>query len=202
MQRGALNSRTDALAVWRLSRPDLDVRAAFQNATRCGGFCLTVLCRYSSLGSSFSVEDTCMSSRCALGRIHAQSLAGQDVFKQGRVIWSKNKVSPRGRRDDMHAPRRWRWQKSRRIYQSTFVRGRVRSPHISGGQRRLSCRQQACLACTGSCVMGQTYGRIALFQSASLGRGFNKTGMRVIAEVCCCWQWRFRALLVVACEAR
>jgi len=40
MQRGALNSRTDALAVWRLSRPDLDVRAAFQNATRCGGFCL------------------------------------------------------------------------------------------------------------------------------------------------------------------
>jgi len=39
---------------------------------------------------------------------------------------------------------------------STSVRGRVRSPHISGGRWWLSCRQPDSL---GSCAMGQTDGR-------------------------------------------
>ena len=55
---------------------------------------------------------------------------------------------------------------------STSVRGRVCSPHISGGRRWLSCRRPACSL--GSCAMEQTDGRIALFQNAPLGRGHNK----------------------------
>jgi len=41
-----------------------------------------------------------------------------------------------------YAPRGWR---SKNRGGSTSVRGRVRSPHISGGRRWLSCRQPACL---------------------------------------------------------
>jgi len=53
-----------------------------------------------------------------------------------------NKVSPRGRRDDMPPADGSSVQKSRRIY----VRPRTgRSPHISAGRRWLSCRQPACL---------------------------------------------------------
>ena len=47
---------------------------------------------------------------------------------------------PRGRRDDMPAA-----DGSSTRGGSTSVRGRVRSPHISGGRRWLSCRQPACL---------------------------------------------------------
>ena len=41
---------------------------------------------------------------------------------------------------------------------STSVRGRVRSPHISGGRLWLSCRQPACYS-LGSCAIEQTDGR-------------------------------------------
>ena len=56
--------------------------------------------------------------------------------------WScdKYKLSPRGRRDDMPPA-----DGSSTRGGSTSVRGRVRSPHTSGGGRWLSCRQPACL---------------------------------------------------------
>jgi len=41
---------------------------------------------------------------------------------------------------------------------STSVRGRVRSPRISGGRRWLSCRQPPCYS-SGSYAMGQIDGR-------------------------------------------
>ena len=47
-----------------------------------------------------------------------------------------------GRRDDMPPPMAVR---SKNRGGSKSVRGRVRSPHISGGRRWLSCRQAACL---------------------------------------------------------
>jgi len=74
----------------------------------------------------------------------------------------RNKVSPRGRRDDMLPPMTVR---SKNRSGSTSVRGRVRSPHISGGRRWLRCGQPACHSLR-SCVMGQPDGRIALFQNA------------------------------------
>jgi len=45
------------------------------------------------------------------------------------------------------------------------VRSKNRNPHISGGRRRLSCRQPACL---WPRQLGQRDGRIALFQNAAL----------------------------------
>ena len=51
-----------------------------------------------------------------------------------------NKLSPRGRRDDMLPA-----DGSSTRGGSTSVRGRVRSPHTSGGGRWLSCRQPSCL---------------------------------------------------------
>ena len=55
---------------------------------------------------------------------------------------------------------------------STSIRGRVRSPHISGGRRWLSCRQlQLTCLYPSSCAMVQTDRRIALFQNALLGLG-------------------------------
>jgi len=72
-----------------------------------------------------------------------------------------NKVSPRGRRDDIPQPmavrrRHYRfaanqafrvspWIKNRGGFTCTSLHGRVRSPHISGGRRWLCCRQPACL---------------------------------------------------------
>ena len=64
-----------------------------------------------------------------------------------------HKVSLRGRRDDMPPPPMAVRSKNRGG--STSVHGRVRSSHISGGRRWISCRQPACL-CLGSCAMGQT----------------------------------------------
>jgi len=55
-----------------------------------------------------------------------------------------NKVSSRGRRNDM-PPRRWQFDGGKNRGGSTSVRGRVRSAHISGGRWWLSCRQPACL---------------------------------------------------------
>jgi len=49
-----------------------------------------------------------------------------------------------GRRDDM-PPRRWQFDGGKNRGGSTSVRGPVRSPHISGGRRWLSCRQPVCL---------------------------------------------------------
>ena len=51
----------------------------------------------------------------------------------------------RGRRDDIPSPRRWPFDGGKNRGGSTSVRGRVCSPHISGGRRWLSCRQPACL---------------------------------------------------------
>jgi len=59
---------------------------------------------------------------------------------------------------------------------STSVRGRVRSPHISGGRRWLRCRQPACLQPRQ--LRHGTDGRIALFQNAPLGWGHNNTAFR------------------------
>ena len=42
-------------------------------------------------------------------------------------------------------PRRWQFDGGKNRGGSTSVRKRVRSPHISGGRRWLSCRQPACL---------------------------------------------------------
>jgi len=55
-----------------------------------------------------------------------------------------NKASPRGRRDDM-LPDDGSSTVAKNRGGSTSVRGRVRSPHISGGRRWLRCRQPACL---------------------------------------------------------
>ena len=43
-------------------------------------------------------------------------------------------------------PRRWQFGGGKNRGGSTSVRGRVRSPHISGARRWLSCRQPACLS--------------------------------------------------------
>jgi len=67
-----------------------------------------------------------------------------------------------------YAPRRWQFDRWQNRSGSTPVSGRVRSPHISGGQRAHS---------PGSCAMGQTDGRIALFQNAPLGRGIKRIGI-------------------------
>jgi len=80
-------------------------------------------------------------------------------------------IAPR-QRDDMPPPKAVR---SKNCGGSTSVRGRVRSSHTSGGRRWLSCRQPACL--------GQTDGRIALFQSAPLGRGHNNQPLHPIMAV-------------------
>jgi len=61
-----------------------------------------------------------------------------------------------------YGPRRWQFDGGKNRGGSTPVRGRVRSPHISGGRRRLSCRQPARL---GSCAIGQTDGWIALIDA-------------------------------------
>ena len=63
----------------------------------------------------------------------------------GSVHGNDNMVSPRNRRDDMRPPRRWQFDNGKNRGWSTSVRGRVRSPHISGGRRWLSCRPPACL---------------------------------------------------------
>ena len=82
----------------------------------------------------------------------------------------QNKVSPRGRRDDMPPA-----DGGKNRGGSTAVCGRVHSPHISGGRGWLSYRQPAC---PGSCSKGQTdgrtEGRITLFQNAPYGGGHNK----------------------------
>ena len=44
-----------------------------------------------------------------------------------------------------YAPRRWQFDSGKNRGGSTSVRRRVRSPHICGGRRWLSCRQPACL---------------------------------------------------------
>jgi len=59
----------------------------------------------------------------------------------------------------------WQFDGGKNRGRCTSVRGRVRSPHFSGGRRCLSCRQPACLQ-LGSWAMGQTDGRITLFQNA------------------------------------
>jgi len=63
------------------------------------------------------------------------------------LLANSNKLSPRGRRDDMagYASRRWQFDGGKNRGGSTSVRGRFRSPHISGGRQWLSCRQPACL---------------------------------------------------------
>jgi len=55
-------------------------------------------------------------------------------------VASENKVSPRGRRDDMPSA-----DGSSTLAKIAADLRRVRSPHISGGRRWLSCRQPACL---------------------------------------------------------
>jgi len=67
-----------------------------------------------------------------------------------------DKLSPRGG-GEMICPRRWQFDGGVSFHRqsghrgsknrggSTSVRGRVRSPHTSGGWRWLSCRQPACL---------------------------------------------------------
>ena len=72
-----------------------------------------------------------------------------DIEARSRTA-AYNKVSPRERRDDMPplmAVRRWHIVSLpiKNRGGSTSVRGRVRSPHISGSRRWLSCRQPACL---------------------------------------------------------
>ena len=44
-----------------------------------------------------------------------------------------------------YAPRRWQFAGSKNHGGSTSIRGRVRSLHVSGGRRWLSCRQPSCL---------------------------------------------------------
>ena len=58
-------------------------------------------------------------------------------------------------------PRRWQFDGGKNRGGSTSVRGRIRSPHISGGRRWLSCRYRTfiILFSLGSCAMGQTDGR-------------------------------------------
>ena len=67
------------------------------------------------------------------------------VLLYRRRYTTTSKVSPRGRRDDIHPPPSPMAARSRSRGGSTSVRGRVRSPHISGGRWWLSCRQPACL---------------------------------------------------------
>ena len=74
----------------------------------------------------------------------------------------RNKVSPRGRRDDMPPPPTAVRSKNRGG--STSVHGWVSSPHISGGWRWRSCRQPACSCAVGQ-TDGRTDGRIALFHN-------------------------------------
>ena len=65
-------------------------------------------------------------------------------------------------------PRRRQFDGGKNRGGSTSVRGRVRSPHISGGRRWLSCRAAGSQRAysLSSCAMGQTDGRITLFQNA------------------------------------
>jgi len=78
---------------------------------------------------------------------------------ESKIASDCNKVPPRGRRDDMPPPpmavRRWHIvsppirpsasvRRSKNRGGSASDRGRVRSPHISGGRRWLSCRQSTC----------------------------------------------------------
>jgi len=58
-------------------------------------------------------------------------------------IDAKQGIAPGAAR--RYAPRRWQFDGGKNRGGSTSVRGRVRSPHISGGRRWLSCRQPACL---------------------------------------------------------
>jgi len=77
------------------------------------------------------------------GRRRDDQTHGRPTVAQ-TLLSSVNKLSPRGRRDDMPSANSPRIQKSRRIY--VCVDGSaLRSPHISGGRRWLSCRQPACL---------------------------------------------------------
>ena len=63
---------------------------------------------------------------------------------------------------------------------STSVRGRVRSLHITGGRRCLSCRQPACVEPTAAARLGQlrhgTDGRIAVSFNAPVRREHNNSG--------------------------
>ena len=79
-----------------------------------------------------------------------------------------NKASPWGWRDNIPPSMAVR---SKNYGGSTPVRGRVRSPHISGGRRWLSCRQPACLQPR----LGQTDGRIAVSLNDPLRQGHNNS---------------------------
>jgi len=70
-------------------------------------------------------------------------------------ITAKTRYRPGG--GETICPRRWQFDPKNRGG-STSVRGRVRSPHISGGRLWLSCRQPACYS-LGSCAIEQTDGR-------------------------------------------
>ena len=65
--------------------------------------------------------------------------------------------------------RRWQFEGGKNRGGYTSVRGRVRSPHILGGRRWLSCRQPACLQPRQ--LRHKTDGRIAVSFNAPLPHG-------------------------------
>ena len=81
-------------------------------------------------------------------------------FCETRNERQQNKLSPRGRRDDMPPD-----DGSSTRGGSTSVRGQARSPHTA------KLQAASVPVAYGSCAMGQTDGRIALFQNAHLGWG-------------------------------
>jgi len=88
---------------------------------------------------------------------------------------SVTKLSPRGRRDDMPSA-----DASSTRDGFTSVRGRVRSPHTSGGRRWLSCRQPACLQPRAAAPWDrQTDGRIAVSLNAPPLRWGHNSGQYI-----------------------
>ena len=85
--------------------------------------------------------------------------------------------------------RRWQFDGGKNRGGSTSVRGRVRSPHISGGGRWLSCSQTACLLPrqlrhgTDRRTDKRTDGSRYRLMPPPLGRGHNK-GSAPLTGVC------------------
>ena len=79
------------------------------------------------------------------------------------------------------------WQKSRRIY---VIRGRVRSPHISGGRRWISCRQPACLLARQLCHGTDTLTDCAIPKCP---------GRSIKTMMCSCYASTARGIMLSTC---
>jgi len=85
-----------------------------------------------------------------------------------RGLHNQQGVAPRAARRYAPSPQ-WQFDGGKNRGGSMSARGRVRSPHISGGWGGYAAGSQRAYS-LGSCAMGQTDGLIALFQNAPQDR--------------------------------